>query len=112
MFIDVYGDTPIRFIDKGNIQPLLYEKVSQDKWIYGESPEYGICIGKKLSKGNVTIYAEVEDGIIKNIKIYTDSLLIVDFSKLEKHLIGTLYRESYLFEQIDKFFRNKYSRTE
>lgn len=106
-FFDVYGDTPIRFINKENMQPLLYEKISQDKWIYGESPEFGICIGKKLSKGNVTIYTEVEDGIIKNIKIYTDSLLIVDFSKFEKYLIGTLYRESDLFEQINKFFRNK-----
>lgn len=107
VFFDVYGDTPIRFIDKENMQPLLYEKISQDKWIYGESPEFGICIEKKLSKGNVTIYAKVEDGIIKNIKIYTDSLLIVDIPKLEKDLIGTLYRENNLFEQIDKFFTNK-----
>lgn len=106
-FNDIYGKgVPIQCVSREKIQPSLYNKIQENSWIYGESPRFEILAEKRLSSGNVTISADVVDGMIKCIKIYTDSLLVVDFSKLEKELIGTLYQEGALFNLIEDFLLN------
>lgn len=99
-------DSIIEFIDKGNWKPHCFNKIKQDKWIYGETPDFDIQVEKKLSLGNVTITSKIEEGLIKDIKIYTDSLLVIDCKKIEQKLIGTLYEEKKIFEKIEGHLLN------
>lgn len=109
-FIQNYGEIlPIKYLTKENTQPPLYNKIRQQDWIYGQSPQFEICVERRLSSGNVTIYANVANGLIKSIKIYSDSLVVVDFSHLEKELVGAMYREEILFSLIDNFLSSSVS---
>ncbi|MDC7236927.1 MAG: lipoate--protein ligase [Sphaerochaetaceae bacterium] len=103
-FKGLFGDVEkIIQIDKNNFFAQMYQKISTDKWIYQESPQFSITIEKKLNIGNVLVSSEVVDGIIKQIKIQTDSLTIFDFSQCEKNLIGNIYQENNIFDVVEQF---------
>lgn len=103
-FTEVFGQSePIKYIDKESFHPLLFEKINKDEWIYGESPRFSINIEKNFSFGNVTVSVDVTEGLINRIKIQTDSLLAIDFSKCEEYLTGTLFQENIIFEYIEKY---------
>lgn len=97
-------------IDKCNFKAPLFDKISKNNWIYGESPEFSITVEKKLSFGNVSVSANVIDGKIKEIKIQTDSLILFDFSQCEKQLIDFEFEENNVFNYIDNFSKNGYTK--
>ncbi|MBE6828591.1 MAG: lipoate--protein ligase, partial [Ruminococcaceae bacterium] len=106
-FAAEYGtDEPVLRIDRNSMQPSVYEKIKEDDWIYGESPEFDISFERKLSFGNVTVFADISGGKISRAKIYTDSLAAIDFSLCEKTLEGLLFREDTLAAAIESFVEN------
>lgn len=103
-FVEVFGESEdIKYIDKENFQAPLFRKINTDKWIYDEAPQYSINFEKKLSIGIVTISVDVENGLIKQIKIQTDSLSVINFAECEKLLIGRKFDKDYIFAYIEKF---------
>ncbi len=68
------------------------KKYSSWEWNYSESPDFNVTLEEKFSWGLIEIYAVVSDGIIKNCKIYTDSIKLEDFHKLEKALENEMFK--------------------
>lgn len=105
-FIEIFGKSgQIEYMDKECFHAPLFQEINKDKWIYGESPRFSINEEKKLSCGNVTISAEVIDGLIEKIKIQTDSLNVFDFTQCEKELIGTFFQKNIIFEHVEKYIQ-------
>ena len=101
------SDENIIYMKKEDVDPLLIKKLEDPEWIYGAAPTYEIELEKKCSFGNVTLAVHVIKGRIKNIKIYSDSLSIMDFKPLENELVGILFEEDTVFSIIEKYSTNK-----
>jgi len=110
-FKDLFGQCePIKYLDRNNYFAPMFSKIKTDQWIYGESPQFSITVEKKLSIGNVSISCDVEDGLIKKIKILTDSLKILDFSKVEEKMIGTVFQKNTIFDSLEIFINDKFNK--
>ena len=103
-FIEVFGKTEsIINIDRDSFVAPKEQIINKDEWIYGESPKFSIALERKMECGNVSIYANVIDGVISNIKIQSDTLIIIDLSKCEESLKGQLFQEDSIFNDINKY---------
>ncbi len=58
--------------DYANINKLMEERYNTWEWNFGESPEFNIEKSKRFPAGKVETKIDVEDGIIKSMKIYGD----------------------------------------
>ena len=77
-----------------NFIPAMTGRYSDHDWIYGESPSYDAEIEVAADYGNFRMLAQVEDGIIKKAKIYTDSLLNFNHDEIEAEISGTCFHEA------------------
>ena len=77
-----------------NFIPAMTGRYSDHDWIYGESPIYDAEIEVAADYGNFRMLAQVEDGIIKKAKIYTDSLLNFNHDEIEAEMSGTYFHEA------------------
>jgi lipoate-protein ligase A len=107
-FIDVVKDEfstekNIIYMKKEDVDPLLIKKLEDPQWIYGAAPNYEIELEKKCSFGNVSLAVNVNKGRIKDIKIYSDSLSIMDFEPLQNELLGVLFEEDTVFSIIEAY---------
>lgn len=84
------------------VEAALYQQLKSPEWIFGQSPDWSISLEKHCTFGNVSVLAEVSDGKITGIKIYTDSLLSIDFSECEKKLLNRWFDEAEVFDVIEK----------
>lgn len=108
-FEDVFSEVERpTYIGLDNYNAPRFNEIKSDKWIYGESPNFSITVEKKLNYGNLSIYCDINDGIIQNIKIQSDSLLVIDFSNCEKSLIGENFKEDIIFDLIERYIRDNY----
>lgn len=106
-FVEIFGESEsVKTIDQNTFYAPLFNEINQDKWIYGESPQFSISFERKLNCGNVSISTDVHDGLIRQIKIQTDSLIVFNFSELEKSLIGLIFQEDLIFKQIEEYLEN------
>ena len=60
-------------------------------WTYGQSPEYTVERNVRYTAGKISTYANVENSIIKSVKIYGDFFGIGDVSDIEDLLVGVPY---------------------
>ena len=74
--------------DYEQIEALKKEKYSTWEWNYGITKEYGYSIDRKFDFGLVSIKANVERGIIKEIRIFGDFFGDGDIEQLESALAG------------------------
>jgi lipoate-protein ligase A len=54
------------------------EKLRSDHWLYGESPQYEITLERRLSGSVYQFALHVEQGKIRDLKVYTDALKTPD----------------------------------
>ncbi|MCJ8013608.1 lipoate--protein ligase [Paenibacillus sp. KQZ6P-2] len=112
-FTEAYGETckPLIYNSK-NYTPTNLNKYNDPKWIYGESPKYDVILERKTSLGIIQVLLNVENGLIKTIKIHTDSLITISFDQIEVQWIGMDFNhlhEDKLFNEIEdllKIFRD------
>ena len=78
---------------KENWLPEQIDKYRDSNWTYGESPVYDAIFEKKTDSGNFQVLAKVEDGVIKSVKIYSDSLKTYNCEDIEKAIAGTYFHE-------------------
>lgn len=93
-FKEIYGENS--FLVKYNRQeksPDFIKKYMDDRWIYGESPVYNASIEKRTSSGNIQAFFQVEHGLVKELKIFSDSISILDFRAVENRFIGMDFKE-------------------
>lgn len=88
-FKEIYGENSclVKYSRKEK-SPNFMKKYMDDSWIYGESPKYNASIEKRTSLGNIHAFFQVEHGVVKELKIYSDSISILDFRAIENRFIG------------------------
>ena len=69
------------------ISPAI-ERYRSWKWTYGESPEYNVKLEHRFNWGLVEVLFFVENGIVRECRIYTDSLETGGFDELAYMLEG------------------------
>lgn len=100
----VYGNVKEESIlNKDCYSPRYIDKYSCKKWIYGESPKYTINLEQTLNIGNIQVLLDVESGIINNVKIYSDTLLNINFEDIENKLIHKEFDRN----KITKFLKDQ-----
>lgn len=100
----VYGNVKEESIlNKDCYSPRYIDKYSCKKWIYGESPKYTINLEQTLNIGNIQVLLDVESGIINNVKIYSDTLLNINFEDIQNKLIHKEFDRN----KITKFLKDQ-----
>ncbi|CAM4191996.1 lipoate--protein ligase [Streptococcus penaeicida] len=82
------------------IQKSADEQFGSWDWTYGKAPEYTIERNVRYSAGKINTFANVENSIIKNIKIYGDFFGIKDVQDIEQILIGSKYDYKDVLEKL------------
>ncbi|AXQ78437.1 lipoate--protein ligase [Streptococcus chenjunshii] len=60
-------------------------------WTFGKSPEYTISRAVRYPAGKITTYANVDQSLIKSIKLYGDFFGVKDAAEIEQLLAGLRY---------------------
>ncbi|KAA5808141.1 lipoate--protein ligase [Thermoanaerobacterium thermosaccharolyticum] len=97
--------------DIKNIEKLKNEKYSTWEWNFGMSPDYSLKNEKKFLGGTLEVVLNVENGIIKDMKIYGDFFGKKDVKEIEDILKGVRHsesdvREALSFVDINEYFAN------
>ncbi|MFL0266627.1 lipoate--protein ligase [Candidatus Clostridium radicumherbarum] len=108
--IDEFKDTLLRFFmedenykdkeyiltedDIKKIHDLMKSRFSTWEWNYGESPAFDLEKGKRYAGGKLELKFNVNDGLIKELKINGDFFGRKEVNELETTLLGKKYRES------------------
>lgn len=91
-FEKVYGKILKKDIYNANFKmPKFYEKYKKSLWNFGESPKYNVILEEKLSIGNIQVNLNIENGIVKEGNIHSDTLKKINFKDVEGKLIGQIF---------------------
>ncbi len=90
------------------IKKLREKKYATWEWNYGHSPEYNIKKDRHFDSGNLSIYMDVEKGIINTIRIYGDYFGDGEIAEVENSLQGTCSREEDVRTILQKFDLDHY----
>ncbi len=75
--------------DRMAVEKLCAEKYNTYEWNYGYSSRYSFHTKKRFSGGGVEVCLDIQDGMIRNAKIFGDFL--GDATPLEERLCGTAH---------------------
>lgn len=78
----------------------LYAKHASWRWRYGESPEFAITYRHRFAWGELDINLNVEDGVITEVKIYSDALDSRLIDHLTVILRGIPFRKDAVLEKM------------
>lgn len=70
-----------------------YEFLEDEKWRYGETPDFSHHLYERFDWASVDIHFEVQKGLIKDCVIFTDSLHPEMIEELTKLFIGSNYSQ-------------------
>ena len=91
-FEKIYGKLSEKDIYNVNLKiPKFYDKYKNPLWNFGESPKYDVILEEKLSIGNIQVNLNIENGIVKEGRIHSDTLKNIDFKNIEENLIGKIF---------------------
>lgn len=91
-FEKIYGKISEKDIYNVNLKiPKFYDKYKNPLWNFGESPKYDVILEEKLSIGNIQVNLNIENGIVKEGRIHSDTLKNIDFKNIEENLIGKIF---------------------
>jgi lipoate---protein ligase len=86
--------------DLAAIKDLVKEKYSTWEWNFGYSPRYDFSKSIKSSGGFVELHMNVDQGIIKEIRIFGDFFNRRDITEIESLLCDTPHREADILEKL------------
>ena len=69
-------------------------------WTYGKAPEYTIERNVRYAAGKINTFANIENSVIKGLKIYGDFFGIKDVQDIEALLIGSRYEYKDILEKL------------
>ncbi len=106
---DIFESTPdaveysFTDADKDAIAKLREEKYSKYEWNYGYSPVYTFTKKVKTAGGQIESALVVENGVIKQAKLYGDYFHILDPAAIENALVGSNHEEEEMRKRIEVF---------
>ncbi len=93
-FSKVYQSTPAvldeRMLDQPTIS-ILSAQFADPEWLYPKTFPYAFTISERFPWGCVTVRLAIEDGVIRNVRLFTDAMEAGLFSVLEQTLNGSPY---------------------
>lgn len=78
----------------------LYLKYSSWEWIYGEAPKFDISLEKRFPWGGVDFCMTLLNGKVSSVKVYSDSLNVYLFSRIEEALRGCEFKLDVLADSL------------
>ena len=109
--VSTYADCKLyQFTEKdlAAIRKIRDEKYSTWEWNYGISPDYNFKKGIRTNGGTLEMNLNVEQGIIKKVKIYGDFFNEKDISEIEIALENIPHQEEKITEVFRRYEINKY----
>jgi lipoate-protein ligase A len=94
--------------DIAAISKLRDEKYATWDWNFGQSPGYNMVNSLRTGGGHIEIHLDVQNGIIKNARIFGDFFNIGDISDLEQLLTGTPHKETSLRKKLEQINLSDY----
>ena len=77
-----------------------YQRHISDEWKLGKNPEFNHSFDEKFDWGSVQFNFMVKDNRVKEVLVYTDSLLPDYFQKIDEVLLGEDYHSKSLIDAI------------
>lgn len=87
---------------------LVINKYGTWEWNYGKSSPYNLKNSRRFRGGTVECRMFVEQGIIRNVKIYGDFFGIRDIKELEIALVGVRHNHADVYDALLKFDLSQY----
>ncbi|WP_234572204.1 lipoate--protein ligase [Rhodohalobacter sp. 614A] len=84
------------------VRQLKDEKYGNWDWNFGRSPKFNIQRNRRFPIGEIDLRLNVEQGHIKNLKIYGDFFGVEPVQKIEDHLQGVRYDPAALQTEVKK----------
>lgn len=94
--------------DEEEIKKIQDKTYNNWDWVYGQSPKFTVQKRKHFTGGTIDARFDVEDGHVKNVKIYGDFFGIKNVEDVEKTLIGKEYNADVLKETLENINLNNY----
>lgn len=94
--------------DIANINKLKEEKYNTWEWNYGESPNFDLQKSKRYPGGSIDIRLNVQNGVIKECKIFGDFFGKNNITELEDKLKGVNFKEDSVRELLNSVNFNDY----
>ena len=98
-----YTETDIAAIER-----LRDEKYSTWEWNFGQSPGYSMVNGLRTGGGYVEIHLDVQNGIIRHVRIFGDFFHLGEISVLEQLFVDIPHNEASIREQIGQVALSDY----
>lgn len=98
-----YINVDINGIYEDNYYKLLLEKFSGAEWNIKEKTNSKIDIYGRLSFGDCSIVFDVEEGVIKKTKLYTDSLLVEPILEVQEILSNIPFKKNSIINALKKY---------
>lgn len=95
-------------VEREEIERLANEKYRTWGWNYGESPKFNIKKTNRFDFGKVEVYINVDNGIIKNCKIYGDFFGDGNMRDIEQELLGCKYCKEDISHRLAKIEIGRY----
>lgn len=86
--------------DWAKINEISQQRYKNWDWNYGQSPASNVKHAKKFPVGIIDLRMDIEEGHIRNIKIYGDFFGVGDVADIEDKLRGIRYEESTVREAL------------
>lgn len=97
-----YINADVNGIYKDDYYKLLFEKFSSVQWNRKEKADSKIDIYGRLSFGDCSIVFDVEEGVIKKTKLYTDSLLVEPVLQAQEILSNVPFKKYSMIKALEK----------
>nr|MBP7461472.1 lipoate--protein ligase [Candidatus Delongbacteria bacterium] len=94
--------------DIRSIRELVDDKYSSWEWNFGASPAYNLRKEFKTSAGHFEFLLQIENGIIRTIRIFGDYFGRMDIEDIEKALTGIRHREEDVRSAVGSFKLDDY----
>lgn len=75
-------------LDKAEVQKLVESKYDTWDWNFGKSPNYNLSNQFRCAAGTIELYLDVDQGIIRQLKIFGDFFAHRELSELENAFQG------------------------
>ena len=94
--------------DWAKVREIQAERFGNWEWNYGQSPAFAIQMSQKFPFGFVDFRFNVEQGVIKEVKVYGDFFGLGDISDVENALVGVRFEREAVNQVFENLDFNKY----
>lgn len=94
--------------DWAKVRKIQAERFGNWEWNYGQSPAFAIQMSQKFPFGFVDFRFNVEQGVIKEVKVYGDFFGLGDISDVEDALVGVRFEREAVNQVFENLDFNKY----